>query len=734
MLQKHAAEGGWATRYPGRRAYNENIARAPGRIEITVDLGSLKGLMNIRWSAALIALLLSHLAPAQEAPKPAAAAPPAAAGEAKRPDRAAAYYHFTQAHIYEELMSIYGRSEYAAKAVQEYKLAIENDPASSYLNAGLAELYYRTGRIRDAVLEAQESIQREPGNLEARRLLGRIYLRSMGDPSAGAQSQEMLRLATEQFEQIVKLDPKSIEDHLMLGRLYRLNNQNDKAEAEFKSAMSAQPASEEAITSLAYLYDEQGEAQRAVDTLLALPETARSPRVYATLGYSYEQKKDYKNAIEAFRRAYEMDKDNLDAARGLAQNLLNDNQVEAALEQYKAIAEADPQDPQAQLRIAEIDRHRGKFDTALDRLKHAAVLLPDSVEIPYNIALVYQAQGKYDDAIALLQQLLRKNEKPDANGYTASDRSNRALFLERLGGIYRDANRNQQAIEAFRKMADLGEESASRGYDQMVETYRESRQYAQALAAAQEGASKYPENRSFKLDLAAQQADNGQADAAIASVKALLKGTAEDREIYLALANLESRLRRWSDAEEALNQAEKFSKPEEKDSITFMRGALYERQKKYEQAEEMFRRVLVGDPQSAGVLNYLGYMLADRGLRLEEALGFIKKAVEQEPLNGAYLDSLGWVYFKMGNYEQAEEYLRKASEKISNDGTIQDHLAELYAKTGRLRLAAARWERSLEEWSRATPSDVDPADVARVQKKLDAARVKLARQAAGKQQ
>ena len=147
---------------------------------------------------------------------------------------AAAYYHFMLAHMYEEMVSTYGRADYANKAIDEYRLAIDNDPSSDYLNAGLAELYAKTGRIRDAVLEAQDILKRDGNNLEARRLLGRIYLRSLGDMQAGTQSQEVLKLAIDQYEQIVKLDPKSVEDHLLLGRLYRLNNELLKSENELK--------------------------------------------------------------------------------------------------------------------------------------------------------------------------------------------------------------------------------------------------------------------------------------------------------------------------------------------------------------------------------------------------------------------------------------------------------------------------------------------------------------------
>jgi len=121
-------------------------------------------------------------------------------------------------------------------------------------------------------------------------------------------------------------------------------------------------------------------------------------------------------------------------------------------------------------------------------------------------------------------------------------------------------------------------------------------------------------------------------------------------------------------------------------------------------------------------------MLADRGVRVEEGLGYIKKAVQLDPANGAYLDSLGWAYFKLGNYEVAEEQLRKASERMRTDPTVQDHLGDLYLKTGRLKQAAAHWERALAEWNRTVPAEVETTDVAKVQKKLESAKVKLARE------
>ena len=196
-----------------------------------------------------------------------------------------------------------------------------------------------------------------------------------------------------------------------------------------------------------------------------------------------------------------------------------------------------------------------------------------------------------------------------------------------------------------------------------------------------------------------------------------------------------ARLKRYPESDEYINKAIAISTvPEQIDYINFVYGSMLERQKKYEPAEVLFKKVLANDPRNAMVLNYLGYMLADRGVRLDEALGYIKKAVELDPQNSAYLDSLGWAYFKLGEYVLAEVNLRRASDRLSSDPTVQDHLGELYAKTGRLKLAAAHWENALQSWNKSVPADVDAGDVQRVQRKLEAAKVKLARQQSAKEE
>jgi tetratricopeptide (TPR) repeat protein len=686
--------------------------------------------------AAASAAQTSPSTPADSKPDDSKAAPSKPAQVLPRKlDRAAAYYHYTVAHMYEEQVTVYGRSELANKAMEEYRLAIEADPSSEFLTSGLAELYVKTGRIRDAVLQAQDILKRDPNNLEAHKLLGRIYLRSLGDmPGGGNGSENVLKLAIEQYEQIVKIEPNNVDDHLLLGRLYRLNNDLQKAEVELKTAVQLDPDSEEAVTTLSLLYSDEGDTTHALQVLSSVPDTGRSAKLYAALGATYEQRKDYKSAIDAYKHAIQLDRDNLDAIRGLAENLLNDGQIDAALDQYKVIADANPEDAQTYLRISEIYRRQGKYDEALESLKKAEAMVPDALEVPYNIAVVYQAQARYDEAEKILQDLLKKTEKPESS-YSQSDRNNRGIFMERLGMVYRDQENYPAAVEAFRKMLTLGDDNSRSGYQNIIDTYREAKQWSQATAAAKEAVQKLPNDRELRMVLDSQLADSGDPDKPLADVRSMLKGTPEDRDIYLRLGIMYTRLKRYSDAEEALNKAEQLStKADDKEYVYFLRGDTYEHEKKYDEAEAEFKKVLAITPQSAAALNYLGYMNADRDVRLEESLNYIKMAVSLEPTNGAYLDSLGWAYFKLGKYDLAEENLTKASLRMGSDPTVQDHLGDLYQKTGRLKLAAAHWERAVEEWNKTIGPELDSVLFAATQKKLDAAKVRLAREDSGKQQ
>ncbi len=670
--------------------------------------------------------------PAQ-APK-ANAAPGEANASATEPNRAQAYYHLALASVYEDDAVSDGRSDEVNKAIEEYKMALNSDPSSAELSNGLADLYFRAGRIHDAEVTARTLLKNSPNDIDAHRLLGRIYLRQLGEGQNGASSAStsgnVLDLAITEFEKILALQPKSVEDHMVLGQLYTVKHQPEKAEAEFKIAQAIEPESEDVVLNLSRLYAESGDLQHAVKAIADVPVEGRTPKMEFTLGALYDQLKQPKDAIAAYKRAEDLEPGDLQTIDALAQALMNNEQLDEALKQYQQLAEADPENAEALVHMAEIERRQGKYEDALATVHKARKIDPHSLEAGFNEGMLLDVLGRFDDAVGTYQQMI--DQTSHANGaYTDEEKNNRSIFLERLGAVYLEENKTDLAVATYQKMIDMGGSSATRGYQGQVDAYRDAHQFDKAIEVSRSAVAADPKNRDLKLMLAGELADQGKPDEALAMAKSMLEGATPDeqRGVWFAIGQMDVRLHRWKDAEDAFGTAEPLAtKKEDRVYLLFLRGELAERQKHMEPAEQYFRQVLDLDPTNAMALNYLGYMWADKGMKLPEALKMIKKAVEEEPMNGAYLDSLGWVYFKMGEYELAEDNLRQAVNRDRTDPTVHMHLGDLYEKTGRIRLAAAQWEMSLAEFAKSSPADVEPGDIAKVQKKLETAREKLARE------
>jgi tetratricopeptide (TPR) repeat protein len=276
-------------------------------------------------------------------------------------------------------------------------------------------------------------------------------------------------------------------------------------------------------------------------------------------------------------------------------------------------------------------------------------------------------------------------------------------------------------------MAALGGDFQARGTDGQVDSYRDGHQWAAALETAADAAKAMPANHDVQLTYARQLGDNGKFEQGIKLAQAQISNTPEDRDVYFTLADMDVRARQWREASLALDKAEALAtKPEEKVFVYFYRGTVAERQKLYDQAETEFRKGLLIDPDNAAIQNYLGYMFADRGIKLDEAVTLLKKAVKFDPQNGAYLDSLAWAYYKQGQYTLADDYSHKAVARMGNDPTVLDHLGEIEAKSGKLQQAIVEWQKSLADYATSLPPEADPADVAKVQRKLEGARIRLA--------
>jgi len=639
--------------------------------------------------------------------------------------RAEAYYAFTMGHIYEQQYEATSNAEYATKSIEAYKKAYALDPKSQVIGERLAEMYWKAQRIHDAVAEAQEILKRDPDNVQSRRLLGRIYLRSLGDVSASNGQSETVSKAIEQYREINRLDPSDTESALWLARLYRLKNEHDKAEQVLRSILKSDPENEPAVEQLTQLLMDEGKSTEAVTLLEAITAHSPSPVLLDLLGDAHTQAHDLEKAEKAYRKAVELDPSELSHQRGLGQTLLAEEKYPEALKVFEKLSDVMPDDSDVYLRIAQIYRELHQLDKAEQNLVKARQYAPGSLEVMYNEAMLYQAQGRYEDAIRVLSDAVTgiKGQSPALS----TRRRSLAILYQQLGQLYRDTQNYPASIYTFEELGHLGEEEDRRARMMIMDTYRSAKDLPKALQTGKEALAKYPADPAIRTSHALLLGENGQTEDAVKMLRAQLHGETGDRETYLNIAQVYERGRRYKEAEEAARAAEVLpGQPRENEMVWFLLGAIYERQKFFDKAEEQFKKVLAVNPKNAPVLNYYGYMLGDLGIRLDEAEALVQKALKEDPYNGAYLDSLGWIYFKENKLTASETTLRKAVERERHDATIHSHLGDLYAKMGRSELAAAEWEKSLGEWRRSLPADMEADKVAELEKKLSQSKHRVA--------
>jgi tetratricopeptide (TPR) repeat protein len=669
----------------------------------------------------------------------------APANPAEQGARGDVYYYFTMGHVDEQQYELSGRAELATQAIESYKKALELAPASPVIRERLAEIYAKSQRLREAVEQAQVTLKSDPDNVDAHRLLARIYVRELGDLSAGEVQKETLEKAIAQFQEILKIQPDDVYSGLWLARLYRFENKHSEAETVLRGLLARDAANGPALEQLSQLLMDEGRSQEAVKLLSDAAGESSSPEVYDLLGDAYSQAKDYAKAEDAYRKAVEEDPDDPGHLHGLAQALMAEDKYAEALEQFKRLTEIEPSTSENYLRMAQLYRRLGKFDQAEASLLRAKQLAPGSLEVLYNEALLYEDQGRYDDAVKVLSDAIAgmKSQSSSArnsagaaagsgaDGAATGETSPNALAIlyEQLGHAYREEENYSAAIQTYQEMGKLSADAEKRAQMLLIDTFRESRDLDRAIAETKKALEAAPNDPSLTVTLAMLYGEKSDADAATKLLDGLLRGNDSDQEIYLNLAQVQERGKKYAEAEQSAQKAEQMAHGnDDKETAWFMLGAIYERQKKFDQAEQQFRKALEVSPGNASVLNYYGYMLADRGVRLEEATAMIKQAVTQEPSNGAYLDSLGWAYYKQNKLTEAEENLRKANDRQKHDPTILGHLGDVYAKLGQSDQAAIFWERALAEWQKAVPADYETDKV----NELDAQLKNLKRRTAQK--
>lgn len=636
--------------------------------------------------------------------------------------KADAYYHFALGRLYAALGQQDNSRAEINKAIANYEEALKLDPNEDLIFEELSDLYIAVGRLQDAIDKAQEILKQNPNNLGARRMLAHVYMQSISNGRNGI-NEDALKQAQEQYQKIVAQDPKDAESWVMLGRINGYLHNTPEAEKSFNKALEIDGANEDALVGLAEMYGQMGDAKRAAEKLKTAAEKSPNARTLYALGRAYEDLNDYKNAADAFERALQLGADEDQVVPELAKALMYSDQYDQAVKLYEQLAAASPRNPEYQLHLSEIYLTQGEVAKARAAINRAKQTAGSDPRVRFAEIDVLQAEGKDDQAIAALKSILDDTAR---KSYSDDEVKNREIFLEHLAGLYVKTKQIPQAVDAYRQIATIDPTQATKVEVTVIDVYRTAKDKAKARAEADAALAKYPKDLSIVAEHAAVLADEGKIDEGVKELRASSK--TPDVKLQLQIGSLYLNAKKYSDAVKAFEGAEKMANSDdEKTDVYFYLGETLEREKKFEESEAAFRKVLAINPNNGPALNYLGYTLADRNINLDEAYGMVKKALDQEPTNGAYMDSLGWVYYRQGKLSDAEGLLIRALEK-SNDPTIHDHLGDVYAKEGKTADAIAQWQASLKEYKDGDQADIEPGEMAKVQQKLQTAQAQLAKQ------
>jgi tetratricopeptide (TPR) repeat protein len=620
---------------------------------------------------------------------------------------AEAYYQFMLGRTLESQGEI-------DKAVRAYRRAIELDPKSAEILAELATLYARQGDIREAIAVAESALAIDADHPEANRILGSIFAQlAENDASGGQATSANAARAIGFLERALKkaTDDRASSVRLNLGRLYLETKAVDGAIPVLQRLLADEPWLPEGVALLSDAYAASGRTSDAIELLEGA--VLADPTFYSALGDAYEKSERWGEAATAYERALKETPKDTNLQTRLAHSLLNVGgpaDVTRARDILIDVNRANPTSPWPLYLLARAQRAAGDLDGAEQAARRLLALSPASVSGAHALAQVLTERREFAKVIEALEPVVAKI--PDGRDADV------ALLLTHLGFAYQERGRFDKAVGAFERAAALDPADQAQGL-YLGQALVAAGQFDKALSFVRLRRTLRPDD----IRLARVEADalkgKGRVDEGGAILKKLAEADAGDVFAIQSYAEYLSAAHRYAEAEAVLSGA----RPRFADDadLLFQLGAVLERQKKFREAEDAFRKVIALDPTHAAALNYLGYSLVDRGERLEEGLGLIRQALEIDPHNGAYLDSLGWACFKLGRLDEAERHLEVAAQKLPRDSVVQDHWGDVLAKRGRLADAISAWRLSLA-------GDGETIDRAVVERKIKDAQGKIGKQ------
>jgi tetratricopeptide (TPR) repeat protein len=371
------------------------------------------------------------------------------------------------------------------------------------------------------------------------------------------------------------------------------------------------------------------------------------------------------NNIEAHRvlgMVYSANADALDARTAAAQFETAARQAIQHLERVAADPSADIEIP---FRLGRLYLRTGETGKAIEAFGRVLSQNPDSVQGRLWLSQAYAASGNLQNAIDNLKLIV--DDEP--------------LVASTLAQYQEQAGLLKEAIDSYTRALEIDPTNRGLKFRRAAALFNAG-DYERAATLAAEAQNQHADDPRFPRIRARALFARGQVQQALAVLEPTAKAFPRDTATQLALADLYKDAGRASDAERTL------------------------------------RQFIDLEPGNAPVLNHLGYMLAEGGRQLDEAVRLVQRALDIDPGNPFYLDSLGWAYFRRGELDQAEKYLTPAAAQLPTNAEVQDHLGDLLARRG-------RWQDAVTAWMRALEGDSGEVNRASLEKKIQDAKGRI---------
>jgi len=578
------------------------------------------------------------------------------------------------------------------EALRRFDRIIEKNPGDPVLLYERAMIYIDAGRIDRAESELRAVVKSNPDFYDANRILGRLLLDRAGADKSRVEE------ALGYLQSAYKANPDDLSTGIAVSQILSSLGRTNDAERVLATMVERAPDQRALNYSYAQVLTKLGrgnESKQYLERAVMIDPTF-GPAIMQLLDM-YQQENEWQKAAQILQPLIAEDPMNLELQRQQAYFFLRGGDARAARDRFKALVAADPKDTRSQFYLGESLNDLEEYAESEKIFRQLIAADPNDSDYVASFGLSLAGQKKWDEASAAFNKLL---------GMTGVPENLAALARTQLAYIDLQRGNYAAAVETAKSIFTFRDRPNNQAINIALESLKKENKSADAVALLEPLVQKFAGDPFINARYVEALWRSGQKEKARehanAQVKAGTRNAIAAAEAFVQVEDFPTAL--------ALIKSATTGKPEDVD-LQFELGSVYERSNDRKAAEAAFLKVLEKNPDHAPTLNYLGYMWAEGGVNLDRAHEMLTRAVGQEPNNGAYVDSLGWVYFQLGNLELAEKYLTDAVRLMPRDATVHEHLGDVFAKRGDM-------ERALRAYRTALDLDPQSKEVQKLRSKI----------------